>query len=87
MVCEHEYNKNWEFGPIIMDLGNSTPKHWFYKKCIKCGNVILFSTGNLNNLNNYSNPNDILNIFSSQNKTDIENMIQLFPKINLNKYL
>lgn len=86
MSCTHLFNKNWEFGPIITEPGNTIAKHWFYRKCRKCGYIELFSTSRINSLINDIDSNKLLNVFAQDENNSITNTIQLFPRMNLDKY-
>ncbi|HEY0088051.1 MAG TPA: hypothetical protein VGB37_04365 [Candidatus Lokiarchaeia archaeon] len=86
MSCSHLFNKNWEFGPIIAEPGNKIAKHWFYRKCRKCGYIELFSTSEVNSLVNDLDSNKLVNVFSQDEKCSVTETIQLFPRINLEKY-
>jgi predicted nucleic-acid-binding Zn-ribbon protein len=86
MSCSHLFNNNWEFGPIIAEPGNKIAKHWFYRKCRKCGYVELFSISNINSLVNDLDSNNLVNIFAQDEKYSVSETIQLFPRINLEKY-
>ena len=86
MSCSHLFNQKWEFGPIIAEPGKRIAKHWFYRKCRKCGYIELFSTSEINSLVNNLDSNKLVNIFAQDEKYSITETIQLFPRINLEKY-
>jgi predicted nucleic-acid-binding Zn-ribbon protein len=86
MSCSHIFNKNWEFGPIIAEPGNTIAKHWFYRKCKKCGYLELFSSSGINSLINDLDPNMLVNIFAQDEKNSVTEVIQLFPRMNLEEY-
>jgi predicted nucleic-acid-binding Zn-ribbon protein len=86
MSCSHVFNKNWEFGPIIVEPGNTIAKHWFYRKCVKCGYVELFSTSKINSMVNDLDSNKLVNIFAQDEKFSVTEKIQLFPRINLEEF-
>lgn len=86
MSCTHLFNNNWEFGPIISEPGNKIAKHWFYRKCRKCGYIELFSTSRINSNVIDIDSNKLVNIFAQNENNSISGNIQLFPRMNLDKY-